>query len=553
MHIKDIKNKLKVLKKRAQGSVGTAIKVLTSVVLGAAVMIGSYGLVSEVVLPLTNERVESMFSYSSDGEAGGSGTVTPTPGIPDSLTETVSGKYICLSDVYSVEHPLNVTLTSDTLTDFSSVTVSRYGSNLLDISDMLKDNTVDNGDGTYTFTMTEANNNGRFTGKARVNIPAGTPFSFTVKTIEKTFSHNIFVEYTLADGTKDYPGLKTTTSSDRFVTYNQAVTGIRIFVVETKNNVGEHLVFSEPKLNLGIELDYVDYVEPQEVTANTDGSVQGLTSISPAMTLITNNNDVVINCEYEKERPTYNLNGKTVVNFGDSIFGNYGAPNDISTYISDLTYATTYNVGFGGCRMSEHSIQNFDAFGMRNLADAITTGDFTIQDAAIEASGTATSEATGKLPTYFANSLALLKSIDFNNVDIITIAYGTNDFTSSKSLNDVEAALRESIEAISEKYPNTEIVICSPIYRCWLDSEGNFINDSETKSYGGVMLSDYVELYGEIANEYGLLFIDNYNGSGISADNWSSCFSGTDGTHPNASARQMIAENIAKELSNYFN
>ena len=81
MHIKDIKNKLKVLKKRAQGSVGTAIKVLTSVVLGASILVGGYALTNEVVLPNTTEKVESMFAYSADADAnaGGSGTVEPTP------------------------------------------------------------------------------------------------------------------------------------------------------------------------------------------------------------------------------------------------------------------------------------------------------------------------------------------------------------------------------------------------------------------------------------------------------------------------------------------
>ena len=84
MHIKDIKNKLKVLKKRAQGSIGTAIKVLTATVLGASILVGGYALTTEVVLPNTTEKVESMFAYSEDaaGGAGGSGTVEPSPDAP---------------------------------------------------------------------------------------------------------------------------------------------------------------------------------------------------------------------------------------------------------------------------------------------------------------------------------------------------------------------------------------------------------------------------------------------------------------------------------------
>ena len=31
------------------------------------------------------------------------------------------------------------------------------------------------------------------------------------------------------------------------------------------------------------------------------------------------------------------LNGKVIVNFGDSIFGNFRAPEDISSYIAEIT------------------------------------------------------------------------------------------------------------------------------------------------------------------------------------------------------------------------
>lgn len=193
--------------------------------------------------------------------------------------------------------------------------------------------------------------------------------------------------------------------------------------------------------------------------------------------------------------------------------------------------------------MSSHSMSEFDAFGMCKLADAITTKNYTLQDTAI---------LSDSEPAYFANSLELLKSIDFNSVDIITIAYGTNDFTSSKSLETVGDALRYSIDTIKSKYPNIDIVICTPTYRFWMDDNGDFLYDSNTREIGGVKLTDYIQLYKNIANEYGLHLIDNYNGSGINETNRGDCFSATDGTHPNETGRQMIAENIAKELYKYF-
>ena len=243
------------------------------------------------------------------------------------------------------------------------------------------------------------------------------------------------------------------------------------------------------------------------------------------------------------QRAKYDLEGKVIVNFGDSIFGNYKAPDDISTMIANKTGATVYNVGFGSAQMSKHSTEKYNTFSMEKLAEAVTTGNFSLQESVV---------ASGNAPTAYTRCLGTLKSIDFNKVDIITIAYGTNDFKNGKSLDSVRNAAERSIEMIRSKYPDIEIVLCIPVYRYWLDDAGNFLEDSNTKEINGVKLTDYINLYKQIGNKYGLLVIDNYNGSGISAANRSSCFTGTDTTHPNETGRQMIAENMAKELYNHF-
>ena len=56
---------LKMQSKAAEGSIETAIKVLTAVVLGALIMIGLYGIVNTLVLPTTSTKVNSLFNYSS--------------------------------------------------------------------------------------------------------------------------------------------------------------------------------------------------------------------------------------------------------------------------------------------------------------------------------------------------------------------------------------------------------------------------------------------------------------------------------------------------------
>ena len=244
------------------------------------------------------------------------------------------------------------------------------------------------------------------------------------------------------------------------------------------------------------------------------------------------------------------LKGKTIVNFGDSIFGNRRPPADISTMLADLTGAVVYNCGFGGCRMAWHSSPNYDAFCMYRIADAVSRRDFTLQEEALSEKNDST-----KLPTYFAESLALLKSIDFRNVDIVTIAYGTNDYMGDISLEDsadryatrrFAGALRYSLEALLATYPHLKIFVCTPVYRFWMDDNGVFVVDSDTRENSNkAKLTDFVAKIKMVAEEYHLPIIDNYYTLGFNQFTRGAYYSPTDGTHPNEAGCKRIAENIS--------
>jgi lysophospholipase L1-like esterase len=194
---------------------------------------------------------------------------------------------------------------------------------------------------------------------------------------------------------------------------------------------------------------------------------------------------------------------------------------------------------------------------MYRIADAVTSRDFTPQSD--EFDFVPRGEA---LPTYFRNSFELLKSIDFNKVDIATIAYGTNDFTAARPLEgagkyDVTSyggALRYSIEKLRWNFPNLTLVLCSQTYRFWRDKDtGEVIGDSNDRPMeSGLYLPEFVKKTEEIAAEYGLFFIDNYNGPVINEANRDLCFSGADGAHPIPYGRRLIAENISKNLIERF-
>lgn len=246
----------------------------------------------------------------------------------------------------------------------------------------------------------------------------------------------------------------------------------------------------------------------------------------------------------ERTRPLY---GKVIANFGDSIFGNKRPPNDISTALADITGATVYNLGFGGCRMGAHYRSEYDAFSMYRLAEAIAGGDFSVQDAVDVSS-------VSDMPSYFTETRDLLKSIDWDKVDIVTIAYGTNDFTGGNTLDDAENfgdyaySLRYSIETLLTAYPHLKIFVCGQTYRFWFNDSGEFDYDSDTYTYKDHKLTDFVAKTAEVCAEYHLPFIDNYDGLGINKFNRGQYFPADDGTHHNAAGARLIAEHMAREL-----
>ena len=254
------------------------------------------------------------------------------------------------------------------------------------------------------------------------------------------------------------------------------------------------------------------------------------------------------------------LEGKVIVDFGDSILGNTQGADSVSSNIAKRTGAIVHNCGFGGCRMSRHN-DWWDAFSMYRLADAITSGDWSLQDQALIDGRDPNLNPGNTLPFYFANTLPLLKSIDFNEVDYINIEYGTNDYTASKLVDnptdpyDVDTyagALRYSLELIMEKFPHLKIMIWTPTYRFWRDSEGNFIEDSDTKIYNQSTLIDFAEKAKEVAREYKTPYIDNYSELGINKFNREYYFSGDDSTHPNTVGNAKIGHKVGSALiSNY--
>ena len=119
----------------------------------------------------------------------------------------------------------------------------------------------------------------------------------------------------------------------------------------------------------------------------------------------------------------------------------------------------------------------------------------------------------------------------------------------NETQTEFKEALRHSIETISNAYPNIKIVLCTPIYRFWMDENGEFLEDSDTYVKSTYKLTDFVQWIKGVGSEYNLYVIDNYNDSGINSTNREVLY---DGTHPNEIGIKMIAENMTKKLYEKF-
>ena len=233
------------------------------------------------------------------------------------------------------------------------------------------------------------------------------------------------------------------------------------------------------------------------------------------------------------------LAGQKVVIFGDSIIGMSRDQTSVPAYAAEYTGAEVYNVGFGGCRMAVHPTAGYAAFSMWALADAVASGDYSLQD-----------EQAPNGSDYFPEQLALLKSINFNDVDMIVIHYGTNDFAANVTINNTSddddtatlcGALRYSLRKLMTAFPKIRIFVSVPIYRKW-DSTGA---ETYTNS-NGKKLIDFCEALAGVASEFNLPVIDGYKALGVNTIN-DAAFS-SDGTHLNQHGRRAFGDLIGGKL-----
>lgn len=243
-----------------------------------------------------------------------------------------------------------------------------------------------------------------------------------------------------------------------------------------------------------------------------------------------------------------------IVCLGDSIIGNRQKPYDCPTYIQNITNVKTANCGFGGTRAATHSQSIYTPLSFWSIADAIASGDWSNININWNQYG----------DHVFMVNKDILINIDWAKVKLLFVHYGTNDWNGNTLIDNqndkydkttFKGALRYGIETILNAYKNITIVLSSPLFRYWSDSPNysTVDRDSDTETRTGGTLPEFVDAMREVAEEYHLPFIDNYNELGMNKFNAPAFLS--DGTHPSffngiIKIGSEMGGNVAKTFSN---
>lgn len=229
---------------------------------------------------------------------------------------------------------------------------------------------------------------------------------------------------------------------------------------------------------------------------------------------------------------TYPNNGAsdlTILCLGDSIFGNDG---EIATDLHLLSGATTINGAFGGTSVSVRSgTDQFQYFDGVNLANAICSQTWTNQDAAAEA-------LRSSYP-WVESRLADLKAVDMSKVDLITMDWGTNDYTQGKSISDIVSAYNIVIDALQEKYPSIRLLIITPIWKYF----GNKTDDDngDNHVYNVSTLKEIAQAIFDNAHDKRVETINMYQNMPLSYNTADLYFDSGSGVHLNATGNMVYA------------
>lgn len=247
--------------------------------------------------------------------------------------------------------------------------------------------------------------------------------------------------------------------------------------------------------------------------------------------------------EIASERKLQSLVAQKIgVALGDSITqgANVYVSNTITPYKDYPTIASEqlgckiYNGGLGGGAYSGGRSIDFV-----NVANCIVTGDYTSIIAGID--------------QYSLNQSAKVQyadiaDLDFNEVDFITLSYGTNDWNFGRTISEITTAMISGISALLTAYPHLKIYVFTPIFRFNVGGSGQD-SDTYVNATSGLTLPQACEAIKTCANNLCLPCKDMYYESNINP--YTKVLYMGDDTHPNANGYAVMGEKVARFINSH--
>lgn len=241
--------------------------------------------------------------------------------------------------------------------------------------------------------------------------------------------------------------------------------------------------------------------------------------------------------------------GLQILFLGDDMLTYGGSTQSIPNQVSIGTGATVYNCGFPQSTLASRNLgfdEEYcnDVFSFVRLAYCIKSGDYTLVDYY--------KEYADIYDSSFDTAINTLENIDFNQIDVIFLAYGTYDYlngymttdvTNDSAANAVTGALNAGITAIREAYPHIRFVVMSPTF-CYYDEGDGTMTQADLRRVGVTdeALGGYIVAMKAICVQLNVSFLDDYFGFPLDAQTAQQYLD--DAIHVNDDCRKLLADKV---------
>ena len=237
---------------------------------------------------------------------------------------------------------------------------------------------------------------------------------------------------------------------------------------------------------------------------------------------------------------------------GDSVYGLCRDETSIAAKVQDKTGLKCYNGGLGGTVLGRADAERRLGYTKDSVSAAGLVRSFVVKDFGVQKTVRVREPATD----YFEDTLGDLGPIDFDQVKILFIGSGLNDYHAGNPIESTEnpydeytycGAIRSIVRELRDAYPDLRIIFITPPYTWYTVPELT----CEEYDLGGGVLEDYVNAEIGLCQALDVEVIDIYHDF-YPHDTWEDLYLYTDdGLHPNEASREKIAQAIADYLDNY--